>query len=150
MSTTTYSAFAPAAHRHLDDAEYLHEAKRWANADHLTGFAAECGLKAILISYLGGKLTTGGKPTHDNIPSGSRSYGHIDRLWDQLGATVTGRNGAQFSALIAAPNPFSSWKVDERYSDGTHIDETRVTAHLTHARRILSLHEQARINGAII
>lgn len=150
MPTTTHSAFAPAAHRHLDDAEYLHKAKRWANADHLTGFAAECGLKAILISYLGGKLTEKGLPTHDDIPSGSKSYGHIDRLWDQLGATVAGRNAAQYSALISAPNPFSAWKVDERYSDGAHIDETRVTQHLAQAKRILSLHEQAQINGALL
>jgi hypothetical protein len=47
VPTTAPSDFA-AARRHFDDAQLLHGAQRFANADHLAGVAAECGLKAIL------------------------------------------------------------------------------------------------------
>ena len=40
--------FLDAHQRHWDDAEHLLQAQRWANADHLYGFAAECGLKAVV------------------------------------------------------------------------------------------------------
>lgn len=37
----------PDAHaRHWQDAERLAQAGRWANADQLYGYSAECGLKA--------------------------------------------------------------------------------------------------------
>ncbi len=35
------------------DAQALMAAKRWAGAYHLVGYAAECGLKACILSHLG-------------------------------------------------------------------------------------------------
>ena len=44
----THSAdFSNAHNRHWQDAELLFCDRRWANADHLYGFSAECGLKAV-------------------------------------------------------------------------------------------------------
>ena len=40
--------FADAHRRHWEDAELLHDHGRWANADQLYGFSAECGLKAVM------------------------------------------------------------------------------------------------------
>ena len=37
-----------ALQRHWEDAELLFSEKRLANADHLYGFSAECGLKAVM------------------------------------------------------------------------------------------------------
>ena len=34
--------------RHWHDGETLYAASRWANADHLYGISAECGLKAAM------------------------------------------------------------------------------------------------------
>ena len=48
--------FLDAHHRHWDDAERLFTAQRWANADHLYGLAAECGLKALMQKLKGGPL----------------------------------------------------------------------------------------------
>lgn len=40
--------FRDAMDRHWQDAELLHRKERLANADHLYGLSAECGLKALL------------------------------------------------------------------------------------------------------
>jgi hypothetical protein len=142
------SNFAVAGQRHLQDAQMLHQQQRWANTDHLSGVAAECGLKAILLEFLGGRLNNSGKPTHPTKPP-KHHYGHINVMWSELAATSHGRGGAQFAALISEACPFSNWDVGERYSDGTHIDETRAGEHLSAAQRILSLHQQARIDGVL-
>ena len=46
------SDFTDAHCRHWDDAELLFKLQRWANADQLYGFSAECGLKAVM-TFLG-------------------------------------------------------------------------------------------------
>lgn len=43
--------FLDANERHWDDAEHLFQAQRWANADHLYGIAAECGLKRLMLAF---------------------------------------------------------------------------------------------------
>ena len=43
--------FVDAHHRHWTDAELLFERDRWANADQLYGFSAECGLKAVMKTF---------------------------------------------------------------------------------------------------
>jgi hypothetical protein len=47
MNTDFYDAHQ----RHWDDAELLYEKQRWANADHLYGMAAECGLKQLMLAF---------------------------------------------------------------------------------------------------
>ncbi|WHF34964.1 hypothetical protein [Aeromonas salmonicida] len=44
--------FLDAHARHWDDAESLLQAQRWANADHLYGMAAECGLKQLMRVFM--------------------------------------------------------------------------------------------------
>lgn len=48
--------FLDAHHRHWDDAELLYQAQRWANADHLFGVSAECGLKRLMEMMNNGAL----------------------------------------------------------------------------------------------
>ena len=43
--------FLDAHDRHWDDAGRLFAAQRWANADHLYGMAAECGLKRLMLAF---------------------------------------------------------------------------------------------------
>jgi hypothetical protein len=97
--TTQYVQFAEAARRHLADALLLHDRKRFANADHLAGVAAECGLKAILMDHLGGVLNGKGKPSHPANPA--HKYGHLPSLWSDLATTAHGRAAAQFATLIS-------------------------------------------------
>lgn len=87
--------------RHWDDAERLFQAQRWANADHLYGMAAECGLKRLMQAF--------GMPydTARNRPSQKADREHVNGTWarfesyrsgHQLGvgyaATVGGAGGA--------------------------------------------------------
>ena len=58
--------FSDAHRRHWEDAELLHAYSRWANADQLYGFSAECGLKAVmqvLGMHVDGHRTTQGAGT---------------------------------------------------------------------------------------
>jgi hypothetical protein len=57
--------FLDAYLRHWEDAEALFGSERWANADHLYGLAAECGLKRLMIAF-GMPVTTSGDPQHRN------------------------------------------------------------------------------------
>nr|VFK54807.1 MAG: hypothetical protein BECKTUN1418F_GA0071002_105616 [Candidatus Kentron sp. TUN]VFK55380.1 MAG: hypothetical protein BECKTUN1418D_GA0071000_103118 [Candidatus Kentron sp. TUN]VFK60455.1 MAG: hypothetical protein BECKTUN1418E_GA0071001_105815 [Candidatus Kentron sp. TUN] len=43
--------FFDAHNRHWQDWEQLFASERWANADHLYGMAAECGLKCLMQAF---------------------------------------------------------------------------------------------------
>ena len=69
MQPDFYNAFC----RHASDADLLLECKRWANADHLYGIAAECALKAL--------LQIQGISFAENCTSSDRKYWvHINKL----------------------------------------------------------------------
>jgi hypothetical protein len=138
-----FKDFGQAAHRHLSDATLLQKTGRHVNADHLAGVAAECGLKAILIDFLGGRTDTSGRPHHERKSMGF----HLPRLWDEVAITAQGRSASRFASVLAEANPFQAWNVAERYSDGKHIDTDRTEIHIGHARRIVALHQQAEIDG---
>ena len=42
--------FVDAHFRHWGDAELLFTNGRWANADQMYGFSAECGMKAVMVA----------------------------------------------------------------------------------------------------
>ncbi|MBB5155019.1 hypothetical protein [Saccharopolyspora phatthalungensis] len=138
-SPATAESFAEAARRHFHDAQVLRDRDRLANADHLAGFAAEGGLKAILENYLGVRI------------EGSSFRKHLPRRWEEMAMAPVFRSltGSTFHHFLTGTNPFQRWEVGERYSDGCHIDAERTDAHLAAAQRILSLHEDAQITGAL-
>jgi hypothetical protein len=139
--------YKAAASRHCKDAQHLVGWGRWANADHLAGIAAECALKAILLGYLGATLTPSNFPVH---PQASGSLSHVNRLWNQLPQMVSGRTvGPGFTSLIAGTNPFATWAVDDRYSDGNAITEGAARTHVHKAQAILGILEQAMLTGAV-
>ncbi|MFI6027887.1 hypothetical protein [Amycolatopsis magusensis] len=148
MAGGQHAAFGKAARRHFDDAQLLHGAGRFANADHLAGVAAECALKAVLMEFLGGTLNQKGRPSHSARPSGG-AYSHLPGLWSDIAAAAHGRTSAVFSSLISGQNPFDAWNIAERYSDGEHIDPRRAGGHIDSASRILAIYQRAEIDGAI-
>jgi hypothetical protein len=72
---------------------------------------------------------------------------HLPRLWAEVATTAQGRSASSFASLLAENNPFHTWEVTERYSDGQHISTDRTEIHIGHARRIVALHQQAEIDG---
>ena len=75
--------FADAHRRHWEDAELLYDHERWANADQLYGFSAECGLKAVMRSL--------GMPA--KTPSQYRK--HVQELWPIFEDFAKDRNGGR-------------------------------------------------------
>lgn len=146
MSSSYYADFAQAARRHLADASYLYARSSYANADHLAGVAAECGLKAILIEHLGGVLSRG-KPAHPTRPDAR--FSHLPGLWGEIAKSARGRSSTAFLTVMIRPNPFQMWDVAERYSDGRHIDRKRAQHHIDAARLVLGIYQQAKLTGAL-
>jgi hypothetical protein len=147
------TSFTAAAHRHYRDAQLLRKEQRLPNADHLAGVAAECGLKAILTSYLDGYVDGHGRPNHPVHPRSRTNtgpkYGHLPTLWDEIAVISSGRSGNAFQHVMAQGNPFHRWDVAERYADGSHIDANRADQHLTATRQVLSIYQQAQIDGVL-
>ncbi len=73
INTTMQTDFLDAHERHWEDAELLFAQSRWANADHLYGLAAECGLKRLMIVFRMPVAADGGPQLpHDRV--------HADRV----------------------------------------------------------------------
>lgn len=108
--------FFEASRRHHSDATLLQREGRDPNAGHLFGFAAECGVKALLVDCgyptdLDGDLKKPDKPIRD-------ARKHIDELTGLLPhivASLSGRDGAKYLAQIPALGDFADWKVSHRY-----------------------------------
>ena len=126
--------YSDAAKGHWEDAAYLWEASRLANADHLFGLSAECSLKAVMIS-LGMGL---GK---DDAPRERRHRVHINNLWTEFITFAQSRNGAHYVALMSGMvDPFADWHVNQRYWQRSYItkqvaESHRQAAHI--ARQVL-------------
>ena len=127
--------FLDAHQRHWEDAEFLFEARRLANADHLYGLAAECGLKAIWHLIAG-------------RPPGDEQRVHVDRLWDQAVRLAPGGRIAQLGTL-PAQNPFDDWSIHQRYASRQHFTCNLVNRHRSGAADVRQLVLQARHGGMI-
>jgi hypothetical protein len=137
--------FDAAASRHLDDAVLLEGHGRLPNADHLAGFAAECALKALLVSYLGAQPTKG-KPF--SMSGAKRTdHGHLPPLWEEVKVVLTGRAGGRAFAALLIQNPFATWSVNDRYNDGRKVTSQLVAKRLSASRQILGALQNAKVLG---
>ena len=88
--------FLDAHKRHWADAELLYNEDRWANADHLYGMAAECGLKRLILLFaLDGEQTWSG-------------YRVLFRHWNRAGKAQAIRERLQ---LVGAMIPDDEGRV---------------------------------------
>ena len=102
--------FKIAARRHHNDAEYLKQAGKKANAGQLFGLAAECGIKAVIEGL------THAYP-HKHFNTGLLQPTHINLLNSQF---VQGRS-SNYLAIIPNIQKFSDWSVNQRYWDDASI-----------------------------
>lgn len=133
--------FFDAHERHYDDAELLYAQERWANADHLFGIAAECGLKALTVKLKGGELV-GVERRHINEPSKPLN------AWDIF---ETYRGGHVMGAKFAMPasNPFFDWDVSQRYAHRANFNEAVVDPHRNGANLVMGLLVTADVEGLL-
>lgn len=107
--------FRQAAKRHFKDAELLMDQARQANAGHLYGFAAECGIKALLVW----KGYPSDPVSGEIIEKKSKKFRvHIHELTKNINMVYTfldGRGAARYLAMVPNIGDFSDWKTDHRY-----------------------------------
>lgn len=130
MRTDYLDAFA----RHWQDAEALFTLKRWANAEHLHGIAAECGLKRLMVRF--------GMPLDQKSrPSEQEDRTHIDRLWGRYSRYLSGAFARAYS--LPTSEPFSRWRASDRYCHQCDFTESRAVGHRNGAIEVKRLIDKA-------
>ena len=139
--------FFDAHGRHWEDAELLFERKRWANADHLYGLAAECGLKRLMVAFgMKTDVTTGSpKAREDKVHMGPSNG---QDLWSHYGSYCQGRWATVYA--LPAQNPFDNWNVDQRYAHNAEFSQAIVGPHRNGAESVHELIRKARREGLIL
>ncbi len=131
--------FLDAHDRHKQDADFLFEASRWANADHLYGVAAECGLKRLMMLF-GMTVSATGDPTDKNDKV------HAKAIWARYESYRSG-NTAGASYPLPTINPYADWDVAQRYAHQSHFDEVRAKVHQNGANVVHALIKKAKLDG---
>lgn len=138
--------FKNAAMRHYKDADFLFDKKRYANADHLYGLAAECALKAVMVGLDSSiaEITTG-----DLINQADKK--HIDKLWDHFRIFLQNRSASVYLSCVSIHrNPFSSWQIADRYKNEKLFIKNTVLPHKAAVNNhIANLLATARIDGIL-
>ena len=133
--------FLDAHMRHWTDAELLYAAKRWANADHLYGISAECGLKGLTETFKNGPLA--GKERRHIMEANKP-----ETAWDVFETYRSGHaQGTKF--LLPSINPFNDWDVGQRYANQNHFNQARVDAHRLGAEQVGALVKRADAEGLL-
>lgn len=114
--------FADAHRRHLEDAELLYDRSRWANADHLYGLSAECGLKAVVSIH--------------HIPIKGDYRKHVPDLWSTFEDFARGHSGKAHLELLPDGAPFADWSIDGRYANRRDFESGNVAPHRDAARLV--------------
>ena len=122
--------FTDAHRRHREDADLLFDKARWANADHLYGLSAECGLK-VAIETLG-------------IQVAEEYRQHVDRLWPEYRTLIENRGETRY---LVDGNPFSDWSIAERYAHRGHVDRARAQRHRKGAEEVRLMLENVAADG---
>ena len=131
--------FIDAHRRHWTDAELLFDHDRWANADQLYGFSAECGLKAV--------MTTLGMPVDTHGIPGPEHRVHVQELWSIFERFAGDRGGARLLRSLPVGAPFSDWSQHDRYAHRRHYRPERVEPHREAARGIRGMVREAQQDG---
>lgn len=134
--------FLDAHKRHWADAEYLFAAKRWANADHLYGMAAECGLKTLMQWLTNKPLDP--KKDYVHVMEDRKAWNAWLRYQTYLSGHV---DAIKFS--LPPENPFSDWSASQRYAHQSNFDQMRAQSHQTGAMAVHELIKKAEIGGRI-
>lgn len=137
--------FKNAYERHQQDADSLFDRRRYANADHLYGLAAECALKAVMVGLDPNLVDKNG----DFLNQTDKK--HIDKLWGHFRLFLQGRNASSLLIHISSSNsPFNKWTVNSRYAHQKTFNKGNVLSHKkTVNDSIAGLMLEARTKGIL-
>jgi|TARA_R110000868_G_scaffold357146_1_gene618542 hypothetical protein len=134
--------FVDAQQRHWQDAELLFNQQRWANADHLYGFSAECGLKALMQIFGMEWDESKQKPKND------KDTKHADKIWDRYSTYQSGHvSGTGFE--LPDSNPFDNWNASQRYAHRNVFHQNLVNSHKSGANNVCQLIKKAQLDGLL-
>ena len=133
------SDFFNAFKRHWNDAEYLYADARWANADQLYAYSAECGLKCLMRLF-------GMAVDPDGNPLGS-DKAHVNIIWERYEAYRAGGGSTDY---ILPHNPFSNWDVSNRYANENNFNPIDVQLHRIGTDLVRKLIDKAVLDGRLI
>lgn len=141
VNTVEPADFLDAHQRHWHDAEHLFQAQRWANADHLYGMAAECGLKRLMMRF-GMEVNSAGSPTD------TKDWKHANNIWARFESYRSGRaEGVGYE--LPTNNPFSDWDVSDRYAHQSKFNQVKVQSHQAGATVVCGLVNKAQRDGLL-
>ena len=133
--------FLDAHARHWKDAELLFNQRRFANADHLYGLSAECGLKHLMRAF--GMLVDEAGDLRNR-----RDKRHANTIRDRYESYRQGHaRGADY--LLPNDFPFSNWDINQRYAPQSLFTEPTVEPHRSGARVVQELVNRARLEGLV-
>lgn len=115
--------YLDAHERHWEDAEHLFQSGRWANADHLYGLAAECGLKKLMLAFGMSYDTSRDRPDNKKTGCTLMVFGRASRVI----AAVAPRAPVTFwlSRTLSAIGIFRNAMPINRTSDRTVYRNTK-------------------------
>lgn len=135
--------FLDAHERHWSDAERLFAAGRYANADHLYGMAAECGLKRLMVNFGMAVNPATGSPVVREDKS------HANHVWARFESYRSGKvEGVDYG--LPAPNPFDNWDASDRYAHQSNFNQASVQLHQAGAAAIRELIKKAQREGLLL
>jgi hypothetical protein len=146
--------FHQSAKRHFYDADLLlmhHE--RSANAGQLYGFAAECGIKSLLIWQGYPSEPTGDLKKRKSNEKGNQNFRkHIHELVQNIHSLETfldGRSGARYRVMLPSLHTFSDWHTDQRYYADSALPKSTPNWRQS-AEEIMRMLDQALLDGASV
>ncbi|MHA3905049.1 hypothetical protein ACTPOE_16190 [Castellaniella sp. WN] len=134
--------FLDAHLRHWEDAERLFQAGRLANADHLYGMAAECGLKSLMLEF--------GMPFDilKDRPDERKDREHINLIWTRFEVYRSGSaRGTGYVLSAAGTEPFADWRASDRYAHQSGFSQDFVQGHQKGASLVIDLVKKAQREG---
>lgn len=124
--------------RHWEDAEILFDAGRLANADHMYGIAAECGLKALMAVW------GMGYDDSRDMPSDQADRKHADGIWQRYGQYLQGPQAGDYQL---SNNPFDDWSIHQRYWPRSCFKRETVSRHRRGAEEVREVFKKAERDG---
>ena len=112
---------------------------RWANADQLYGFSAECGLKAVMLA-LGMRVDPDGVPEQEHRK-------HVQELWPIFRTFAQRHNGQWYLQRLTSGEPFDDWSHHDRYASTRHFSRQSTARHQNAAREICIMLQRATQDG---
>jgi len=131
--------FFDASKRHYNDAKFLQNDNRLPNAAQLFGFAAECGMKALIEKISGQSLDL-------------KYYKHVDgliKLLPSLSTLANGRMAGTYLAMISGFNAFGTWTTHHRYMSETDIPLADLPTWAAASAEVQKMLQQAQLDGVL-